>query len=372
MLLGELAEHDAVGVGADVAHVRDAGVRADERELHHIRVEVDGPLAHVQVHVRVHDPQVQYGVDGSPAGAQAHLEDLRDAVRLELVSDRRHRGLHEQHGGLGADGHAVGPERPGGRGGLHGVFEDLALGRGLHRVHVQRRDVRHARGLRHHLLEGHAADRRDARPHAGLVDGDARDGPEGALPLVEYHFVVDHLGVCLQDQGYAALAPGVAAGGGVEGEGAAEHAEVAPRGAVGQVHLRQDHVPARAHGVRYGLPVPGPREVRAGVLDRDQGRGGLDVAGKAGAFEAVGEGEAPAGDAAAGAADAAALEVLLRGPPLAGRRVRHVHAPPGVHDRGDLVPGAHQGLVAGLHAHAVPYVHAGGLGPGDPKGRVVE
>mmetsp|Transcript_21388 Transcript_21388/g.49776 ORF Transcript_21388/g.49776 Transcript_21388/m.49776 type:complete len:227 (-) Transcript_21388:736-1416(-) len=84
------------------------------------------------------------------------------------------------------------------------------------------------------------------------------------------------------------------------------------------------------------------------------------------------EGEAPAGNTAATAANAATSDIFGRQAPLEGRRIRHVHAPTGVHERVCLVPVPDQRLVAGLQGEPMPGIHTGCFCPGDTESSTVE
>mmetsp|Transcript_38261 Transcript_38261/g.121580 ORF Transcript_38261/g.121580 Transcript_38261/m.121580 type:complete len:707 (-) Transcript_38261:152-2272(-) len=372
MGLLHLAPDDGVAVRARQAAVRDARVAAGHAELQRLAGQEGGPLAALEVHVRVEDPQVEVRGHGAEARAEDDLQDRREAVGLQLVAPRGFGGLQGYRARLLHARHALRPVGPGRGRRLQRVVQDLRVRGRLHGVHVQGRDLRLAERLVDDVLHGRAVGRREGGAPAALVGGGAHERPQEVPALVNHHLVVDLARHGLQQQRDGALAPHEALAGGVVGEDAAHAGEPAAGGAVDEEEGAEHQAPALAEGEGDGLPPARAREVGAGEVHGHQRRGRLDVYADARALEAVDEGEAAAGDTAATAADAAGRAVLLREAPLRGRGVGDVHAAPGVHDVRDLVAVADQRLVTCLHGHSVARVHARRLRAGDSEERVVE
>mmetsp|Transcript_103255 Transcript_103255/g.266947 ORF Transcript_103255/g.266947 Transcript_103255/m.266947 type:complete len:767 (-) Transcript_103255:666-2966(-) len=369
---GELAPEDDVAVRASHAAIRDALVGALQAELQQLGVDQRWPRAQVQVHVRVQEPQVHVGVHQPELRRDDQLHHAGHAAGLELVARVGLGGL-EDEGGRHLDVvHALGSA------GLHrgcrldGLVEDRAVRIDIDGVHVQGRDVRHADRLVEDLLEGCAIRRRHVGALPGLVGGAGCQDAEEGLLVVDDHVAVNDVREGLEHHRVHAVAPDVAAGGRVEAEGAAHRGEHSPRAAEDEGPRAQLQVPGADQREGDWVPIPRPRQVRAGKVDGHQRRRALHIDGDAWTFHTHGEREAPTGNTTSASTYSAACDLLWSITPLSAGRVRDVDAPLGVHQLGDLVAVLDQGLVARLQRQPVARVHALRLRLGDAEERVVE
>mmetsp|Transcript_46656 Transcript_46656/g.141554 ORF Transcript_46656/g.141554 Transcript_46656/m.141554 type:complete len:469 (-) Transcript_46656:481-1887(-) len=217
-------------------------------------------------------------------------------------------------------------------------------------------------GLRHGLLLGRPAGRREARAPAVVVHHGARDGADEGVLLVRDVVAVHVLREAPERHAGAAVAPDVARGRGVEGQAPALGGEPAVGAAGGPPGGCQHEVHAQGQGVVVGRRPALALHRLAGQVHGRGARGGLRVQRHRGALEAQREGEAAGADAqgTARGPEGPQVRVLGHHGPLVVAAA-HVDAAGRIHQR--VLAHAHvvERPVADLQDHALVRVHGLGL-----------
>mmetsp|Transcript_35060 Transcript_35060/g.98442 ORF Transcript_35060/g.98442 Transcript_35060/m.98442 type:complete len:283 (-) Transcript_35060:1629-2477(-) len=194
VLLGEFAPHYGVGVRSSGTAASDARVTAGQVVLQCFGADDSGPLAKVQVHEGVDEPQVHGRVHDAAAGAQANLEDLGKAGCLNLISEACLCCCQDYWRTLVETWHPFWTECFRCRGRLECILHDLRIGVARAGVNIQRRDFRHTHGVDNHLLPSQPVRCPDAGALAALVHHARCDDPKVAFGIADHQLTLDNIG----------------------------------------------------------------------------------------------------------------------------------------------------------------------------------
>mmetsp|Transcript_37058 Transcript_37058/g.115354 ORF Transcript_37058/g.115354 Transcript_37058/m.115354 type:complete len:1011 (-) Transcript_37058:106-3138(-) len=338
--------------------VRDA-VRVDEHVALHevVDLRIDGRQVDAGLL-----PAVRLAVERLQHGGQGAALDAVPVVRLEAGEPQRDPRLAAAH--LPEGGH------------LDCVVHQLPVGVALHGVQAARGDMALAARLRHQELHGRTVRRAEVRLHARVVDLDGAYGAKVVAAVVNDGDPLHLLREVVDGKCYATFALHPACGRLVEGQGAAQGADLAQAHAVDPRQRRERHRDAHAHG-HGGVRLPLVQRHAAGLQGREAA-GGVRVELHAGTVHAEDEGEAVGHDRPG---LSGTCRALLTASGLLGALVHHgpfgqvaadVDGGERLQEVLDSAPGGRQRDVADFHDLALHGVHALRLRGGDAEELRVE